>query len=56
MPMYEYYCPKCSVEEIRVCTVDERNSQICKCGTKLERTISRPPAIKIKTVGLGQRT
>jgi putative FmdB family regulatory protein len=38
--LFEYKCPECHKTCEILCPVDERDKQVCDCGTKLERLIS----------------
>lgn len=40
MPLYDFYCPQCNKTEEHICKPDERDQQLCACGTKMEYRIT----------------
>ena len=49
MPVYEYYCSKCSVRESRILPISERNNlQTHGCGETMERKFSVPRTCIVK--------
>lgn len=42
MPTYDFVCPSCENEEERVVAVENRNTQVCRCGAVMGRKLAAP--------------
>lgn len=45
MPTYDFVCPSCEQEWEIVCSMGDRNSQVCECGAELTRAWRSAPAL-----------
>lgn len=41
MPFYPYICDSCGKEETKYSLIDNRDSQVCSCGTVLRQNYSK---------------
>lgn len=45
MPLYEYECKRCGRVECRNARVRERDNQLCRCGARMCRLMSKPEIV-----------
>jgi putative FmdB family regulatory protein len=41
MPYYEYICNNCGKEDVKFSIIDNRDSQVCSCGSVLRQNYSK---------------
>jgi len=51
MPIYNYKCPKCGIDQEVLLPMNQRNDTRCHCGVEMVRVFSipQPPIMKLST-------